>query len=93
MTPPVPDPQWVASVRLSAAHGEPDAQYELALLYLRGHGVEHDPEQARRWLRLAAQQGHAPAVSMMTGIPQGHVVSGPEGWPVSLLSPQGQTKR
>ncbi|MEY2621561.1 MAG: Sel1 repeat [Pseudomonadota bacterium] len=77
MSVPLPDPLRMASLQLSAAHGEPEAQYELALLFLRGQGVAHDPVQARHWLRLAAQQGHAPAVSLMTGIPQGHVVNGP----------------
>lgn len=87
-----PDPQWLASVRTSATHGEPSAQYELALLYLRGHGVEHDPEQARRWLRLAAQQGYAPAVSLMTGIPQGHVVHGLENWSSLMQTSHGHGK-
>ena len=78
MSVPMSDHQWLDRLRLSAVRGEPQAQYELALLYLRGAGVAHDPNEARRWLRLAAQQGHAAAVSLMTGIPQGHVVNGPE---------------
>jgi TPR repeat protein len=92
MSAPVPDPKWLASLRLSAAHGEPEAQYELALLYLRGQGVPHDPAEARRWLRLAARQGHAPSVSMMTGIPQGHVVNGPEVRPAGAHVSMGQGK-
>ena len=93
MSAPLPDPEWLASVQLSAAHGEPEAQYDLALLYLRGHGVAHDPAEARRWLRLAAQQGHAPSVSLMTGIPQGHVVNGPESWPGAIQASPGGGSR
>ncbi len=81
MATPTPDPPWLVRLRLSAAQGQAEAQYELALLYLRGQGLPCDPDQARRWLRMAAQQGHAAAVSLMTGIPQGHVVSGPSTGP------------
>ncbi|MEZ5840682.1 MAG: tetratricopeptide repeat protein [Hyphomicrobiales bacterium] len=38
--------------------GDPDAQYNLARLYLDGSSGEADPMQAARWLKLAAQKGH-----------------------------------
>ena len=41
--------------------GDPNAQYNLARLYLDGTGVEADPRQAARWFNLAAEKGHAPA--------------------------------
>jgi hypothetical protein len=41
--------------------GDPDGQYNLARLYLNGTGVTRDPRQAARWMKLAAEKGHAPA--------------------------------
>ncbi len=38
---------------------DPDAQYGLGRLYLDGAGAEKDPRQAARWLKLAAEKGHA----------------------------------
>jgi uncharacterized protein len=38
---------------------DPDAQYGLGRLYLDGVGAETDPRQAARWLKLAAEKGHA----------------------------------
>jgi TPR repeat protein len=37
--------------------GNADAQYQLARIYLDGHGVARDPRQAARWLTLAANKG------------------------------------
>jgi TPR repeat protein len=78
MSVPLPDPLWLAHLQSSAAHGEPEALYALALLHLKGQGVPYDPLVARRLLRQAAQQGHESAVSLLTGIAQGHVVVTPE---------------
>jgi uncharacterized protein len=36
---------------------DPDAQYELARLYVDGKGVAKDPEEAMRWFVAAAEQG------------------------------------
>jgi hypothetical protein len=47
--------------RQKAASGDPTAQFALALIYRVGHGVEADPDEARRWLNAAAQQGHQSA--------------------------------
>jgi TPR repeat protein len=38
--------------------GDPEAQYQLAALYLEGHGVGRDPKRAVPWLVLAANKGH-----------------------------------
>jgi TPR repeat protein len=45
--------------------GDPNAQYNLARLYLDGTGVEADPRQAARWFNLAAEKGHAPAQALL----------------------------
>lgn len=37
--------------------GDPDAQFHLAQLYLKGEGVQKDSKQAVRWLALAANKG------------------------------------
>ncbi|MCJ2013963.1 tetratricopeptide repeat protein [Methylobacterium sp. J-076] len=46
-------------------YGDPNAQYNLARLYLDGNGVEADPRQAARWLNLAAEKGHHPAQALL----------------------------
>ena len=38
--------------------GDPDAQYQVGRMYLRGQGTKKDALQAARWLRLAAERGH-----------------------------------
>jgi len=47
--------------RASAEQGDADAQYNLALMYDRGVGVEEDDAEALKWYRLAAGQGYAKA--------------------------------
>jgi TPR repeat protein len=37
--------------------GDPDAQFHLGRLYLKGEGVQRDSKQAVRWLALAANKG------------------------------------
>src|SRR4051812_6086128 len=49
--------EWKAD----AAQGKAEAQYNLGMLYLKGLGTPKDPEEAFRWLRLAADQGQAEA--------------------------------
>lgn len=41
--------------------GNPEAQYELGVLYGNGDGVPQDLAQSLKWLRLAAKGGHAKA--------------------------------
>ena len=45
--------------------GDPNAQYNLARLYLDGNGVEQDPRKAARWFNLAAEKGHRPAQALL----------------------------
>lgn len=41
----------------AAYRGEPDAQFKLALCFLRGIGVAPDTELAMGWLKMAAERG------------------------------------
>jgi len=47
--------------RQNAASGNPSAQYDLGMRYLRGNGLEQDDTQAMEWLKLAAQNGDSRA--------------------------------
>ena len=47
--------------KAGADQGEPNAEYNLAVLYLEGLGVVKDPDEAFRLFRLAADQGHLQA--------------------------------
>jgi len=44
-----------------AKQGNPVAQYNLGLMYGRGHGVKIDHSTAAKWYKLAADQGYAAA--------------------------------
>ena len=45
--------------------GDPDAQYNLARMYMDGVGGARDAKQAARWLNLAADKNHAAAQAML----------------------------
>jgi TPR repeat protein len=45
--------------------GDPDAQYNLARLYLDGKGAPRDGKQATRWLGLAASKGQHQAQALL----------------------------
>ena len=45
--------------------GDPNAQYDLARLYLDGTGVSRDTRQAARWFNLAAEKGHHAAQALL----------------------------
>jgi localization factor PodJL len=47
--------------RKAADYGIVDSQYNLAMLYLRGVGIEANPGQAYKWLAIAARDGDADA--------------------------------
>jgi len=47
----------VAWFRRAAEQGERIAQYNLAVMLLKGDGVAADPEEALQWYRKAAEQG------------------------------------
>ena len=61
--------------------GDPNAQYNLARLYLDGNGVDADPKQAARWFNLAAEKGHPPAQALLGDI----LVTGMGGVPVQRV--------
>ncbi len=44
-----------------AEEGDAAVQYNLALLYLDGHGVPMDPTEAAKWLKRSAEQGYTEA--------------------------------
>jgi TPR repeat protein len=44
-----------------ADSGSPDAQYNIALLYVDGKGVARNYEEAVKWFERAANQGHVKA--------------------------------
>jgi exopolysaccharide production negative regulator len=62
----IPNTQVVQSPELARrmfAHaasyfGDPEAQFQLASLYVEGHGVSRDPKRGVPWLVLAANKGH-----------------------------------
>jgi TPR repeat protein len=62
-------------------YGDPNAQYNLARLYLDGTGVEADPRQAARWFNLAAEKGHHPAQALRGDM----LVNGLGGIPVQRV--------
>jgi len=45
--------------------GDPEAQFQLASLYLDGNGVARDPKRAVPWLVLAANKGHFKAQAVL----------------------------
>jgi TPR repeat protein len=49
----------------TAASGTADAQYELAGMYLKGHGTEQNTAAARKWLSKAAKQNHDKAITRL----------------------------
>ncbi|GJD91215.1 MULTISPECIES: tetratricopeptide repeat protein [Methylobacterium] len=61
--------------------GDPNAQYNLARLYLEGTGVDADARQAARWFNLAAEKGHHPAQALLGDI----LVNGMGGVPVQRV--------
>lgn len=49
--PPVPD-------NYQGSTTDPQAQYDLGVMYFKGIGVKKDPKTAYRWFYMAANQGH-----------------------------------
>jgi TPR repeat protein len=52
----------------SAEAGDPDAQYEVAIMYLNGRGVEQNFDETMRWLERAAGNGSEQASSKLRRI-------------------------
>jgi len=55
--------------KYNAEQGDADAQFMLSVSYLYGLGVEQDMDEASRWLRKAAEQGHKQALQAIEGKP------------------------
>ncbi len=62
-----PDPERALEMFKFAAmnFGDPNAQYNLARMYLDGDGIKQDGWQAARWLHLAAEKRHAEAQAIL----------------------------
>ena len=52
----------------AAKKGHAAAQYRLGVLYSRGRGVPLDLDEAKRWLRSAAEQHHEKAREKLSGL-------------------------
>ena len=62
--------------RRSAEQGDRYAQYNLAVMLLKGQGTAPDAEEAFRWCRMAAEQGLAEAQAPAgRSVPDGHGVA------------------
>ena len=48
-------------MRAAATYRNPDAQYEMGMMFLQGEGVKKNLRQAGRWFQLAAEKGHSAA--------------------------------
>jgi hypothetical protein len=51
----------------AARQGLAEAQYSLGILFLTGSGVQQSQEEAIKWIRRAADQGHADAKAYLFG--------------------------
>ena len=51
----------IEQLRLDAEQEDADAQSSLGLMYANGAGIPQDDQEAVRWYRLAAEQGHTMA--------------------------------
>jgi curved DNA-binding protein CbpA len=61
-------PNAVRLYQDAVAYGNPDAETNLAKLYLRGKGVQRDDNKARALLEKAASQGHEEAQRILKAI-------------------------
>ena len=52
----------IEAMRMVANRGNEEAQYHMAAVYGNGDGVPMDLEEAVKWCRLAAEQGHREAM-------------------------------
>jgi TPR repeat protein len=65
-------------MRAAANYRNPNAQYEMGKMFLKGDGVKQSIRQAGRWLQLAAEKGHAGAQATLGNLlfQSGKVVRG-----------------
>jgi hypothetical protein len=52
----------------AAERGHADAQYNLGFMYLLGEGVQTNPNEGLRWLRLSADQGDESAIRLLADL-------------------------
>ena len=57
-----------SSLRTAAAKGDPAAEYEVAVRYAEGRGVQQNLGEAAEWFERAARQGLAPAQFRLGGL-------------------------
>lgn len=50
----------------AAEQGDPEAQYQLGLLYLEGAGVKKNEKTAAEWFQKASDQGHNEAMRKLS---------------------------
>lgn len=55
-------------VEMRAKKGDPEAQYNLGVMYENGNGVKQNYEEAIKWYRKAADQGLAKAIEALNAI-------------------------
>lgn len=53
-----------------AIHNDIEASYKLGLAYANGDGVKQDEDEAKKWLRLSADQGHEPSKQLLERLSQ-----------------------
>ena len=64
--------------RKRAEAGSATAQYDLAMRYLKGDGVEKDLALAKKWLQAAAKNGHTLAPKKLEALKQQEQLKPPE---------------
>lgn len=65
----------------TAEAGDPEAQYQVGVLFLLGDHVEQDSEAAYRWLAASAAAQHAGAQSLVGYVAQWREAAAPEQKP------------
>jgi hypothetical protein len=58
----------VEQMRITAAQGKAEAQFNLGVMYYEGRDVRQDYSQAAAWYRKAAEQGYAKAQFILGGM-------------------------
>ena len=58
----------IAAERLAAEQGDARAQFNLGICYLNSINVTKDYAEAVKWLRKAADQGHAAAKDVLLNL-------------------------
>ena len=62
----------VAWCRKSAEQGDPQAEFNMGLMYYKGEGVLQNYETATVWFKKAAQQGHSQAQETLNFVSSGY---------------------